>query len=336
MRKGPLLSRVAESVYWASRYIERAENTARTIEVNLNLLLDLPGQQADQWAPLYQISGDEEAFKSRNEKPTAANVMKFLTFDESYPNSIVSCLYRARENARSVREVLSSEVFEQINKFYLMVRSASQSGRAPRNPSEFYKEIRMASHMLEGLAYATMSHGEAWHFSRMGRMLERADQTSRILDVKYFILLPEVSAVGTPIDNVQWTAVLKSCSGFEMYRKEHGRIDPAKIVEFLMMDKDFPRSMLHSVEAAGHSCAAITGQDHGRLRGNSGRKLGRVVADLTYADAPAIIVSGLHEFLDDFQQSVYEVGSAIHEEFFSPLYPEPNRPEKMKAGQSQS
>ncbi len=336
MRKGPLLSRVAESVYWASRYIERAENTARTIEVNLNLLLDLPGHDADQWAPLYQISGDEEAFKAKGEKPTAANVMKFLTFDEGYPNSIISCLYRARENARSVREVLSSEVFEQINKFYLMVRSASQSGRAPHNPSEFYREIRMASHMLEGLAYATMSHGEAWHFSRMGRMLERADQTSRILDVKYFILLPEVTAVGTPIDNVQWTAVLKSCSGFEMYRKEHGRIDPAKIVEFLMMDKDFPRSMLHSVEAAGSSCAAITGLEYGRLRGNSGRRLGRVIADLAYADAPAIIVSGLHEFLDGFQGSVCDVGNSIHEEFFSPLYPEPTRPEKMRLGQSQS
>lgn len=336
MRKGPLLSRVAESVYWASRYIERAENTARTIEVNLNLLLDLPGQQADQWAPLYQISGDEEAFKSRGHKPTPENVMRFLTFDETYPNSIISCLYRARENARSVREVLSSEVFEQVNRFYLMVRAASQKGSSPKNPSDFYKEIRMASHMLEGLAYATMSHGEAWHFSRMGRMLERADQTSRILDVKYFILLPEVSAVGTPIDNVQWTAVLKSCSGFEMYRKEHGRIDPAKIVEFLMMDKDFPRSMLHCVEAAGESCSAITGQELGRSRGNSGRRLGRVIADLTYAEAPAIIVKGLHEFIDTFQNSVGEVGLAIHDEFFSPLYPESVSANKLRTGQFQS
>lgn len=321
MRQRALLSRAAESVFWANRYIERAENVARAIEVNLNLTLDMRQHGGDQWAPLYQIAGDDEAFQSRYDQPTAAHVMRWLTFDAENPNSILSCLAAARENARSVRETLSSEVFEQLNRFYLMVRTASETTRALRNPSDFYYNIRMTSHLLEGLAYATMSHGEAWQFATMGRMLERADQTSRILDVKYFILLPSVEAVGSPIDDVQWTAVLKSCSGFEMYRKEHGRLVPERIVEFLMLDPAFPRSILHCVNSAADAMRRITGSPPAPVRRASQRRLGQLQAELAYAEVPQILATGLHEYLDGLQGRIIEIGDAVHQDFFAPAEP---------------
>jgi uncharacterized alpha-E superfamily protein len=311
-----LLSRAAESVFWACRYVERAECTARIIDVNLNLLLDSPIRAKDQWSPLFQVTGDEEAFYKRFDRATQANVMRFLTFDPSYGNSIVSCLYRARENARSVREIISSEMWEQFNKFYLLVQEAGESGRAHRHPSEFYREVRMASHLLEGLTSSTMSHNEAWHFGRIGRMLERADQSSRILDVKYFILLPQVDYVGTSMDDIQWGAVLKSCSGFEMYRKRFGRIAPDKIVEFLLLNLDFPRSVLHSVNEASASLHAITGVPIGNYSVSSERLLGQISSELVFAEIDDVILSGLHEYLDRLQMKLNDVGSAIHSNFF--------------------
>ncbi len=207
-----MLSRVADSIYWMNRYIERAENVARFIDVNLNMMLDLPGSASEQWTPLLQSTGDEFLFRERYGQATRGNVLAFLTSDAGNPNSMFSCLSSARANAQSVRETISSEVWEQINKCFLMVRSAATAGGVRDNPHDFYTEIRMASHLYMGIADATMSHGEAWHFGRLGHLLERADKTSRILDVKYFLLLPSVTDVGTSLEDIQWSAVLKSTS----------------------------------------------------------------------------------------------------------------------------
>lgn len=332
MRSRVLLSRAAEAIFWLNRYVERAENTARTIEVNLNLTLDMRQRGGDQWAPLYQISGEDEEFLSRYDAATAANVMRYLTFDETNPNSIASCLWQARENARSIRETISSELFEQLNRFYLTVKAAAESSRVLVSPQEFYTNVRMTSHLLEGLAYATMSHGEAWQFASMGRMLERADQISRILDVKYFILLPTVESVGSPIDDVQWTAVLKSCSGFEMYRKEYGRLVPDRIVEFLMLNSEFPRSILHCVNAAMASLERITGSPPVPIRHSSQRRLGQLQAELAYAEVPNILAAGLHEYLDQLQAKLNEVGEAIYQDFFAPIeLPRPVAPKRAWA-----
>src|SRR5262249_47143954 len=143
------------------------------------------------------------------------------------PNSILSCVRAARENARSVREIISSEMWEQVNEFYLMVNSAAAVG-AMTDPQELFASVKMSSHQFAGVTDATMTHGEGWHFFRLGRRLERADKTSRILDVKYFLLLPTADDVGTTFDDIQWAAVLRSASAFEMYRKCHGRISPAR------------------------------------------------------------------------------------------------------------
>ncbi|MEQ9619814.1 MAG: alpha-E domain-containing protein [Deltaproteobacteria bacterium] len=313
-----MLSRVANSIYWMSRYFERAENIARFIDVNLHLILDSPVELDEQWEPLIKITGDIEHFEERyGDDATKDNVIHFLTFDRENPNSIISALTNARENARSVREIISSEMWEQINKSYFNLLGAEgESGRLD-SPHDFYTNIKMQSHLFIGITDTTMSHGEGWHFARLGRLIERADKTSRILDVKYFILLPRVEDVGSPIDNIEWAALLKSASAFEMYRKKYRKIDPRKVAEFLMLDSFFPRSIHYCLMKAEESLHKITGTEPGTYRNEAERKLGRLCSELDYANIDEIISGGLHEYLDNFQTKLNLVGDAIFDTFFA-------------------
>ena len=310
-----MLARVAESIYWMSRYVERAENVARFIEVNLNLMLDLPVGSAQQWKPLVDTTGDAAEFAKRYGAATQQNVIQFLTFDEKNTNSICSCLRAARENARSVREIISSEMWEQVNQFYLMVNSAAAGNRS--DPQDLLASVKMAGQLFTGVTDATMTHNESWEFCRLGRMLERADKTSRILDVKYFLLLPTAADVGTTSDDIQWAAVLRSASAFEMYRKAHGRIAPERVVEFLLLDKAFPRAIQYCLIRARESVHAISGTPEGVFRHPVERLLGELCSELAYARIEAIITAGLHEHLDRLQTRMNQVGSGISETFFA-------------------
>ena len=310
-----MLARVADSIYWMSRYIERAENVARFIEVNLNLMLDLPVGSAQQWQPLVDTTGDAAAFAKRYGMATQRNVIQFLTFDPESANSIRSCLRAARENARSVREIISSEMWEQLNEFYLMVNSADAGSRT--DPQELFASVRMAGHLFNGVTDATMTHNEGWHFCQLGRMLERADKTSRILDVKYFLLLPSANDVGTTSDDIQWAAVLRSASAFEMYRKSHGRIAPDRVVEFLLFEKEFPRAIQYCLMRARESVHAISGTPVGMFQHPVERLLGDLCSELAYARVEAIIAAGLHEHLDRLQNKMNQVGNGISETFFA-------------------
>jgi uncharacterized alpha-E superfamily protein len=311
-----MLSRVADSIYWLSRYVERAENVARFVEVNLQLMLDASSED-QQWGPLVNTTGDHEAFTKKYGKASQQNVIHFLTFDAENPNSILSCIRAARENARTVREIISSEMWLQLNKFYLMVTEAAENSSAHANPYEFFSEVKNANHLFNGISAATMSHGEPWHFFLMGRMLERADKTSRILDVKYFILLRSVQDVGTPFDDIQWAAVLRSASAFEMYRKRHGRISPKAIAEFLLLDREFPRAVRFCLHEARNSLHAISGTPAGTFRFSPEKSLGQLCSDLSFADIEEIIHSGLHEYLDDLQTRMNQVSAGIFETFFA-------------------
>ena len=311
-----MLSRVANSVYWMCRYIERAENVARFISVNLNLLLDLPLEEGHQWKPLIAITGDRDQFDQTHTSCNQENVIKFLTFDKNYPNSIISCLQAARENARSVREIISSEMWEQLNRFFIEVKEAEHSGFAQNDPHKFFQMVKMRGHMFTGLLYSTMSHGEAWHFARMGLMLERADKISRILDVKYFMLLPEEEYVGAPYDNLQWAAVLKSVSAHDMYRKIFHRISPKQVADFLIFDAEFPRSIRHCINNAIFSLHQITGTPQGSVRNRAEKILGRLQADLDYTDIDEVIEFGMHEYLDSLQVRLNQVGEEISATFF--------------------
>src|ERR1700730_14406313 len=312
-----MLSRVADSIFWMSRYIERAENVARFVDVNLNLTLDLGAESGEQWAPLVYTTGDHVNFEERFGRPTQQNGIPFLSFDEQTPNSILPCLSSARENARTVREMISSAMWEELNKFYLMVRSQAAGRLAVDAPYDFFNQIKLSSHLLEGITDATMSHGEPWHFARMGRLVERADKTSRILDVKYYVLLPTVAEVGTPLDTVQWSALLESASALEMHRKRFGRILPADVADFLILDREFPRAIHFCLIKSEESLLAITGGERGRFRTLAEKQLGRLRAELDYTHITEIIDRGLHEFIDGFQIQLNIVGNAIHETFFA-------------------
>lgn len=312
-----MLSRVANSIYWLSRYMERADNVARFIDVNLQMMLDLPSGSNEQWQPLVNISGDDAVFADRYPAATRDNVIKFLTFDAENPNSIIYCLRAARENARTVRESISPEMWEQVNTCYLMVNALAADPLLMISPSGFFSEIKKASQLFHGITDATMSHGESWHFYRMGRLLERADKTSRLLDVKYYILLPSLTAVGTPLDDIQWAAVLRSASALETYRKRHGHIAPEQIIEFLVLDHEFPRSIHYCLTIANDSLHAISGTPAGMYRNNAEQRLGQLCADLAYSDIKQIIARGLHEFLDAFQTNLNHIDHCIFDTFFA-------------------
>jgi uncharacterized alpha-E superfamily protein len=312
----PLLSRVAESVYWMARYIERAENVARFLDVNHNLMLDLPQGYTGQWQPIIDTTGDSALFRQRYQAATQANVMRFLAFDPDYGNSIYSCIRFARENARSVRETISSEMWQQINNLYLLITEESRRENPTALPT-FCHQVRMACHLFTGIMDVTMSHNEAWHFIRMGTLLERADKTSRILDVKYFILLPSLHDVGTPYDDVQWSAVLKSVSGFEMYRKRYGRISPERIVEFLLLDGEFPRAIRYCISRADRSLHAITGTPIGTFACASEQRMGMVRSELDFARVEPILTAGLHEFCDALQTKMNTIDEMVLIDFLA-------------------
>jgi len=310
----PLLSRVADSVYWMGRYMERAENVARFIGVNLNLQLDLPLDPTYQWQPLIDTSGDTEIFKERFGQATQENVVAFLTYDAENPNSIYSCLTAARENARSVRETISREMWEQINTMYLQLHAQRELPNPEWLP-EVFRSVRLGAHLFQGITDATMTHNEAWHFSSLGRTMERADKTSRILDVKYFMLLPSVRDVGTPYDDIQWSAVLRSVSGFEMYRKKYGRITPRDIVEFLVLDREFPRSVHFCIHSADESLHAITGVPMGSYGYPSEQSMGMLRSELDFTSVDSIIRQGLHEYLDALQVKMNTIGANVADDF---------------------
>lgn len=312
-----MLSRVANSIYWMSRNIERAENYARFIQVNLNLSPDLPEEAVEQWEPLVMTTGDQSLFKAQFSEATRDHVIYFLTADPKNPNSILSCLNAARENARSVREIISSEMWEQVNRFYLAVKEGVSGEVFMQNPHVFFTKVKEGSHLFVGITDATMSHGEGWHFSRIGRLIERADKTSRILDVKYYFLLPSVQDVGTSLDNTQWAALLSSASALEMYRKRYGAISPNRVAEFLILAPEFPRAIRYCLIKAGDSLHGISGSEIGLYQNLAEKRLGRLQAELAYADVDELMSGGLHEFLDSFQAKLNLVGEAIAETFFT-------------------
>ena len=313
-----MLSRVAESISWMSRYIERADNVARIMDANYHMILDLPAGIGEQWEPLVATTGDDDLFKEYYDDFNQDTVIRFLTFDERNPNSILSCLKMARENARSVREWISSEMWLQVNTFYLMVKEASRWDGGIELPHEFFVDIMTASHLFAGLAENTMTHDEGWEFARLGRMLERADKTARIIDVKYFILLPSVDYVGTPYDHILWASILRSASAFEMYRKRYGQIAPDQIIEFLLLDAEFPRAIHHCLIMAELSLRNISGTMRGRFTNRAEKALGRLLSDLDYTQIEEIKAIGLHEFIDDLQTRLNKVGEIVHETFFAP------------------
>lgn len=315
-----MLSRAADAIYWIGRYIERAESVARFIDVNLNLALDLPPGTQEQWKPLVGTTGDLYRFLERYDLTTRETVIEFLAFDPQNANSIYSCLKAARENARAVRDVISSDMWEHLNSTYLQVSDEGARGRARHSSYQFFSEVKMAGRLFEGLTDDTMSHGESWNFCRLGRMLERSNQVARILDLKHY--LSNGKTASGPMEDIEWSAVLQSASGLELYRKRHGRLMKSRIVDFLLLDREFPRSVHFCLVAAEEALHEITGTAIGTFRIPAEQRLGQLRSELAFARAEEVLDLGLHETIDSLQMKLNLAGDAVTHAFFvaTPVY----------------
>jgi uncharacterized alpha-E superfamily protein len=311
-----MLSRVAEAIYWCGRYVERAGNVARFVDVNLNLMLDTPIEKRDDWAALVQTTGDQQWFWEHYETATPHNVAWFLTFDTDYPNSILSSLAVARHNAQTVREIISREMWQVLNESYLLVKEASRKPFSVADTAPFYAKIMMSGIQYEGVTSATLSRGEPWYWTRLSRLLERADKTSRILDVKYYTLLPGLREVGTTVDQLGWTALLESASALQMYRQVYHETTPEKVVNFLLFNRRFPRAIHYCINQAQDSLHNITGNPLDMFTGEAERRLGQLRAKFSYDRPGEVLGTGLHEYLDDLQSALNDVGGAIQQQFF--------------------
>ncbi len=326
-----MLCRVADSLFWMSRYLERAENQARFIDVTLNIALGYRGREDVLWSSLLHAGGYVEAFNEHYSATTRETVLQYLLFDRRNLNSVVNCLAAARENARAIRENLTTPLWESINRFYLRVRQAAlQAPQILQQPHPFLEQIKRSAHQTSGVAAATSPRGEAWNFSSIGSLLERADKTSRILDVKYFILLPNPTHVGSQVDVVQWAALLESTSALQTYRRAYGRIQPVNVVDFLILNASFPRSLRFCVREAESCLRAISGTAAHTFSNPAEQMLGQMSSQLNYARATDIIANGLHQFVDDFQTRINKVGEAVSESFFQVSIP----PQKMTQSQT--
>jgi len=311
-----MLSRAAESVYWMCRYIERAENIARMVNVNWQLSLD-DTSTAPQWQPLVSITGDEAYFEKHYGEASAENVMHFLAFDVNYASSILSCLQAARENARSIRELIPSDMWEQVNGFYQQISHAA-AATAPESPHAFFHMVIKESNEFIGRTMTTMTRNDAWYFCRAGRMLERADKTSRILEVKYFYLLPKLEDVGSSLDQIHWSALLRSVSALQAYRQRHGQIQPANVVDLLLLNNEFPRSVRFCIERVQESVRRMTGGAvGGRYVNDAERLCDQLRSHLACSEAADVVRVGVHEYIDTLQQQLNAIGDAIADSFFA-------------------
>ncbi|MFY0600589.1 MAG: alpha-E domain-containing protein [Cyclobacteriaceae bacterium] len=312
-----MLSRVADSLFWLGRYTERAENYSRFIDVNFNLSIDLPVGMKEQWEPLISATGDKEFFISLYGRFfTRENAIRFLAFDERNQNSIASSIQKARENARIVRENIPKETWEVLNELhYYVQKGCKKKIWKQEDPKDTFKQIKYQLQLLTGIAFDTVSRNQGWFFTNLGKYLERADKASRILDVKYHFLLPSADEVGSPLDFLHWAALLKSVSGFNSYRRKYGKITPTSIAEYLILDRDFPRSILFCLIRA-EDCLHEISQEKKGYSNMVEKAIGNLRADIEYADINDVFKFGLHEYLDGLQERINEISSAVYDQYF--------------------
>ena len=312
-----MLSRVAEAIYWISRYCERAENVARFIKVNYSLTLDRAASSlSPQWMPLVYTSGDHEDFTERYPDGSRENVLQFLILDPKNPNSIYSCISHARETARTVREILPDSLWEQINRFYLVIKEAAENPDTIRDAYQFCQSVYLANHLLVGISESCMPRDETWHFFQTGRYIERADKTSRIIDVQYYLLLPHPTQVGSPIDIVRWSSLLKSVEASNTYHRMRGRIIPEKVADFLIFDSRFPRSMQYCISQAHTHLRAIREMAGIELAESTEMAARGISERLCSTNIESVIAEGMHNFIDQFQVSINDLGREIFVNFF--------------------
>lgn len=318
-----MLSRTADHLFWMARYTERAENTARMLDVNYQMsLLPQSADNAEQgWRGLLSISELTGGFRERYGDVTPLSVMTFMVSDEANPSSIVSCLRAARENARAVRGTLTTEVWETMNQTWLEFNRLLRTTSLERDPGAIFEWVKFRSHLTRGTQVGTMLMDEALHFVRIGTFLERADNTARLLDVKFQARGSEFfgsapAKEGQEVDFYHWSAILRSVSGFEVYRKVYRNvIRPEKVAELLILRDDMPRSLAACTNEVVTNLRLVANEHSGETL----RRAGRLQADLRYGRIDEILTTGLHAYLTQFLDRVNDLGVGISRDFLVPV-----------------
>ncbi len=314
-----MLSRVADSLYWMSRYLERAEHTTRLLDVNLNLMLDEPPTSADRrWQRVLQALGAPRGVEWKGDAMALANC---LTFDADTRSSVLACIISARENARHVREQISTEMWQRLNSLYLQVTrpelhsvNAGAALEASEAPTEFLSHVMEGVHQFQGVTDSTMSHGEGWQFIQVGRFMERASATATLLEAYQPELWTAPDALPDSNEYLEWMGLLRSATAFEAYCKVYtADLAPDWILEFLLLDADFPHSLRFSIEAIHQSLEAVQDVSGGTRSDKLSRIAGRLRATLRYSSVEEIMSSGVVRYLHDIQVQCREIHKAIYE-----------------------
>lgn len=306
-----MLSRVANNIYWAARYIERAENTARLINVNSHLLLDLPKRIRLGWEPIIEILGNDKLFYQRHDSTEERQVIRFIVSEQANPGSIINSLRQARENARTIRDIIPREAWEQINQNYLHARENASSSLGRRKRDDFLRRIILGAQSVTGMLAGTMTHDEGYDFLRMGRNLERADMTTRIVDVRSASLLPEMSEDLSPFENIQWVSVLKSLTAYQMYRREMRiRVRRPDVLRFLLQERRFPRAFYHA------TCEVENCLQHLPHNDKPLKTLTRLQKKVLGAKLEQLQQDELHGFVDVLQLDLAKLHNEISTSYF--------------------
>ena len=321
----PLLSRVAESAFWMSRYVERAEHVARALLVNINSLLDVGDldQQVEQqfWSGPLRIFMVDQTEEAQDLLVTArdrlgSKIAQYLVFDASNPNSIYSCITRARENARSMRESISSEMWENLNTLYWMIRSEDASGRFDESASDLLKQVTNGSLLFQGLADQTLGHNQSWQFIQVGKYMERIDVTCRVIQTKFDVLHDVEASLETTERNMHLLSVVRSCCALESFRRNAGEIDPDAIAAFLLLERAFPRSVCFCARHAHDAIHRISQQTDPSLLLPAEGILGRLHADLQYTSPQELEGNLLTPILEKIQSATLDATIAIKKSYF--------------------
>jgi uncharacterized alpha-E superfamily protein len=314
-RETTMLSRAADSLYWMSRYLERAEHTARLIDVDLQLRLDQsPAAGSGRWLGLLEAL---QVPAPENGAIDAETLTHLLTLDRTNPSSIISCIAAARENLRQVREQCGSDMWEQLNRLFLQVKSTASTEAGLLDSYVFFRAVQEGAHLFQGVTDSTMSHGEGWHYIQLGRFVERTDSVARLIG-SHFNRLPH------PVDDqaveseeyLEWVGLLKSCAAFQAYCKAHtAELRPLRVAEFLLLNPSFPHSVRFSVDMV-HSALRAISELTERKAEQPVRIAGRLRATLSFSQIDEIMASGANAFVDSIRWQCTQAHSAIHQIYF--------------------
>ena len=314
-----MLARDADSMYWMSRYVERAEHVARIMWVNSNLLVDVgdlaPALQERQWESVLTIF--HVGSPPPGDGPIGQRMFQYMTFSAENTNSIYSCLTRARENARGIREQISAEMWESLNTLYWSLRADDAIAKSEESSDDFLRSIMVASQLFQGLTDQTMAHDQRWLFAQLGKYLERVAVTCRVIETKFDILRSAETVLEAPLRNIHWMAVLRSCCSIEAYRRNNvGDMDPLKVAAFLLLERNFPRSVRYSVHEAHEALESLRSEINPLTIDNAERILGRLDTQLEYAEMGEILMEGLPAYLQRIQSQIAEVAMAVQKAYF--------------------